>query len=253
MTDAPTDETIVDPTRDRTDDRTGDPTGDPAVAFARSDASIAAVAFDLDGLMFNTEAVFQRTLRELLAARGKPARPEMFAAMMGRRSVEANAIMIEMTGLTESIEEIQAEISARFAEVLEEILEPMPGMLDLLARLEAAGIPKAVCTSSSGRYCRGILRRYDLIERFDFLMAAEDVSRGKPDPEIYATAAARFGIAASSLLVLEDSEHGITSGKAAGAVAVAVPHEFANGQIYDHADLIADSLADPRLLALLRF
>ena len=219
-------------------------------AFTTAPA-IAAVAFDLDGLMFNTEAVFQRTLTELLAARGKTARPEMFAAMMGRRSVEANGIMIEMTGLTESLEQVQAEISERFAVVLDEILQPMPGMLALLNRLEAASVPKAVCTSSSGRYCRGILGRYGLESRFAFILAAEDVSRGKPHPEIYATAAERFGVPPAAMMVLEDSQHGIAAGKAAGAVSVAVPHEFANGQVYDQADLVAASLADPRLLEML--
>ena len=216
-----------------------------------ANVSVAAVAFDLDGLMFNTEEVFQRTLTDLLAARGKLAKPEMFAAMMGRRAVEANGIMIEMAGLTETVDEIEAEIGDRFRDLLDDILQPMPGMLDLLDRLESAGVPKAVCTSSGQSYCRGILDRYDLADRFAFLMAAEDVSQGKPHPEIYATAAERFAVPAASMLVLEDSQHGVAAGKAAGAIAVAVPHEFTNGHTYDAADLVADSLADPRLLALL--
>ena len=213
--------------------------------------SLRAVAFDLDGLMFNTEAVFHRTLTELLGRRGKPAPPELFAAMMGRRATEATTLMIEMMELSESLSEISAEISELFALHLEDILQPTPGLFELLDHLEATGRPKAVCTSSGTDYAHGMLERFDLQDRFAFVLAAEDVTQGKPHPEVYETAAVRHGVPASALLVLEDAAHGVAAGNAAGAFTVAVPHEHTIGQSHDAADLVAESLTDPRLLALL--
>ena len=212
---------------------------------------IEAVAFDLDGLMFNTEAVFNRTLTELLARRNKPAPPELFAAMMGRRAREANGVMIEMMGLSESIEELETEIGELFTGHLDAILQPMPGLFELLDHLEATDRPKGVATSSGRDYAHGLLDRYGVRERFAFVLAAEDVSRGKPHPEVYLTAAARHGVDPSRMLVLEDASHGVAAAAAAGAVAVAVPHEHTAGHSYDDAHLVIDTLADPRLRRLL--
>ena len=212
---------------------------------------IKAVAFDLDGLMFNTEEVFQRAGTELLARRGKPAPPELFAAMMGRRAREAQQVMIDRMQLTDTVDELQAETSDLFDALLDDVLAPMPGLMPLLDLLEERSIPKAVCTSSGTRYAHDLLRRYDLVDRFAFVLAAEDVTHGKPHPEVYATAAVRLGAAAEHVLVLEDSAHGIASGNAAGAVTAAVPHAHSCGQNYDPADLILKTLADPRVPSLL--
>ena len=216
-----------------------------------SSPEIAAVAFDLDGLMFNTEEVFHHTLTELLARRGKPAPPELFASMMGLRAAEAHEVMREMMELTETADELQVEVSEIFTAELERIVRPMPGLMGLLDRLEATGRPKAVCTSSGRQYASDLLSRHAIDHRFDFILGGGDVANGKPHPEVYATAAERFGVDPASMLVLEDSAHGVAAGKAAGAFTVGVPHEFTAGQRYDHADLVAETLADERLLELL--
>ena len=223
----------------------------PSPIFDDAPPTVLAVAFDLDGLMFNTEAVFHRSLTELLARRDKPAPPELFAAMMGLRAVEAHEVMREMMGLTESMETLEEEVGELFRANLDAILQPMPGMLTLLDHLDATSRPKAVCTSSGRAYALDLLTRHDIADRFAFIIGGGDVTRGKPHPEIYETAAERFGIDAASMLVLEDSAHGISAGNAAGAFTVGVPHEFSAGQSYDHAGLVVDSLEDDRLLALL--
>ena len=209
------------------------------------------VLFDLDGLMFNTEAVFHRTGVEMLRRRGKPAPAEVFRGMVGRRAADAWPVMIRMMDLTDTVEELEAEAHAVFPIFLEEHLAPMPGLFELLDALAFASIPLAVATSSGRSYALDLLQRFDLTDRFSTVLGAEDVSHGKPHPEIYRTAAGRIDVAPDRSIVLEDSEAGIASAKAAGATAVAVPHDYSHGQTYEEADLIIDTLADPRLYQLI--
>ena len=212
---------------------------------------IRGVLFDLDGLMFNTEVVFHLTGTEILRRRGKLARPEIFRAMQGRRAEEAWPVMIQMAELTDTIDALEAEAHELFPTFLEAHLAPMPGLLPLLETLTAAGVPRVVATSSGRDYARELLDRFKLTDGFDAILGAEDVSVGKPAPEIYQKAAAALALPPEETLVLEDTEAGINAGKGAGATAVAVPHEHSHGQTYPTADLVLDTLADRRLYELL--
>lgn len=213
---------------------------------------IAAVVFDLDGLMFNTEEVFNRAGRELLRRRGQEMSEQLLSAMMGRRAPEAFAILIETLGLKETVEELMAESGAIFEAMLHQHIAPMPGLFELLAMIEKRGLPKGVATSSGRAYLEDVLGRFDLLKRFPLLLAAEDVTHGKPHPEIYLTAAKRLGVEPAEMLVLEDSEAGTQAAAAAGAFAVSVPHVHSASHDFSRAALIAESLIDPRVLALLQ-
>jgi HAD superfamily hydrolase (TIGR01509 family) len=214
-------------------------------------ATIRAVAFDLDGLIFDTEALFFRVASEMLRARGKEFTPAINAVMLGRRAAEAYPALKAMAGLDESPEELQAEARARFDAEIDTAVHPMPGLFALLAHLEARGLPRAVATSSRRPYAERLLRSHGLWDHFAFLLAGEDVTHGKPDPEIYLTAAARFGVEPAMLLVLEDSPPGLAAARAAGAFAVGIPHEQSPASDLGDADLIATRLDDPALFARL--
>jgi HAD superfamily hydrolase (TIGR01509 family) len=209
-----------------------------------------AVVFDLDGLMFDTEALFARVLAAMLAARGKPAMPEVMSAMIGRRAADAAESFRRIAGLDEPTEALMAEARARFNAEVDTAVHPTPGLFALLDRLGKARVPRAVATSSRRAYAEGLLARHGVRDRFAFLLAAEDVTRGKPDPEIYRKAAERFEVPAGAVLVLEDSAPGVAAAKAAGAFAVAVPHDHSPAGGLGHADLIVPRLDDPALLAL---
>jgi beta-phosphoglucomutase-like phosphatase (HAD superfamily) len=88
-------------------------------------------------------------------------------------------------------------------------------------------------------------------QRFSFSLAAEDVAMGKPNPEIYLAAAARFGLRPSDLLVLEDSQNGCKAAAAAGTFAVAVPARHSRTQDFSAASLVIESLLDRRLYSVL--
>jgi HAD superfamily hydrolase (TIGR01509 family) len=108
-----------------------------------------------------------------------------------------------------------------------------------------------VATSSGRLYLEEILNRFDLLPRFHLTLAAEDVTHGKPHPEIYLKAASRLGVEPSEMLVLEDSHAGTSAGVSANAVVVSVPNDHSRHQDFSHAAYVASRLDDPYVLQLL--
>ena len=210
-----------------------------------------AVVFDLDGLMFNTEELYIEVGTEVLRRRGFEFTLELMDAMMGFRPRQAIAKMIEWYDLSETVEQIEAESEEIFGPILQTRLQTMPGLLPLLAAIEEAGLPKAVATSSPRQFATTVLSSCELEPRFEFLLTADDVTEGKPHPEIYLTAAARLNVSPERMLVLEDSQTGCKAAVAAGAVAVAVPGHVSKHHRFDGAILVINSLEDPQLYQLL--
>jgi HAD superfamily hydrolase (TIGR01509 family) len=212
---------------------------------------IRAVAFDLDGLMFNTEALYEEVGRLMVERRGRQISYELLDQMRGLQARVALQQMIDWYGFTDTIEQLQDESDGLFAGILPTQLAPMPGLVALLRALAQAGIPKAITTSSRRRFVERVLAIHDYSEHFQFWLTAEDVAQGKPHPEIYLTAADRLGVAPGNLLVLEDSQNGCRSAVAAGACVVAVPGEHSRHHDFQGATLVAESLEDARVYELL--
>jgi HAD superfamily hydrolase (TIGR01509 family) len=213
--------------------------------------SIRAVVFDLDGLMFDTEALFFRVSSEMLQAREKSFTPEIMRAMLGRRAVDAGHVLKTMTGLDEPVEVLLAEVRQRFYDLMDTAVHPTAGLFSLLDHLHQQNLPLAVATSSRRSYADRLLGGHRLQARFQFVLAAEDVTQGKPDPEIYTKAAERFGTPPRSVLILEDSPAGVAAGKGAGCFVVGVPHEHSPADMLGEADLIVSRLDDVQLLNLI--
>lgn len=212
---------------------------------------IRAVCFDLDGLMFNTEHVFYASAEELLGRRGLPMTREVMNAMLGRRPLESFQNLVEMLKLSETPAVLLDESRVIFYELLDSRLETMPGLFELLDRIEAKGLPKGVATSSPRDYLEYMLGRFQLQPRFPVTLTAEDVTHGKPHPEIYQKAAEQLGVTPENMLVLEDSFAGTQAGVAAGAFVVSIPHEHTAEHDFSGTQHLATSLADPFILSLL--
>lgn len=212
---------------------------------------IEGVAFDLDGLLVNTEELYQHVGTELLRRRGKAFEPDLLDAMMGRPQQVSLRIMIEWHGLADTVESLAAETHAIFQSLLDTQLRTMPGAVELLDLLDARGIARGVATSSGPDFAHDVLSRMGIRDRFAFVLTSADVTQGKPHPEIYQTAARRLAVAPGAMLVLEDSQTGCKAAVAAGAVAVAVPGGHSRRHDFTGARFIADSLADPRIRGLL--
>ena len=206
-----------------------------------------AVVFDMDGLMFNTEDVYTLVGEELLRRRGCEFTTEIKKRMMGVQPQPNFEMMISHYHLDDTWQELAAETNRLFLDLLDGRLAMMPGLKGLLDGLERAGIPKAIGTSSSRELVSACLRPFDLERRFQFVLAAEDISHSKPHPEVYLTAARRLAVRPAEMLVLEDSHNGCVAADAAGAFVVAVPGAHSRDQDFSMASLVVDSLADPRL------
>jgi HAD superfamily hydrolase (TIGR01509 family) len=206
-----------------------------------------AVTFDMDGLMFNSEDVYTLAGSELLARRGLEFTPGLKDAMMGLPPQKAFEAMIQWHSLPEPWQTLAAESNELFLGLLGRRLATMPGLMELLAALERAHVPKAIATSSSRRLADACLGPFQLASRFSFILTCEDITRGKPDPEIYLLAARRFGVPPGEMLVLEDSQNGCRAAAAAGAFTVAVPGDHSRNHDFSPANLVIESLKDPRL------
>jgi HAD superfamily hydrolase (TIGR01509 family) len=212
---------------------------------------LRAVTFDLDGLMFNTEELYQEVGGALLARRGKQITGELLDKMMGRKSNIALALMIEHHQLDETPEQLAAESAEIFGGLLPHRLAPMKGLLDLLAALEAAHIPKGIATSSGRGFVDHVLGVFNLAPRFSFILTSEDIEHGKPAPDVYLLAARRHDVPPAEMMVLEDSHIGCQAAVAAGTYAVAVPHGQSLAHSFPGVRFVADTLADPRIYAAL--
>jgi HAD superfamily hydrolase (TIGR01509 family) len=210
-----------------------------------------AAVFDLDGLMFNTEELYQQVGTELLRRRGYEFTEELLDQMMGRPSGVALQIMIDTHTLKATVEELLAETDEIFPGILKAKLAPMPGLLELLAKLEEHKIPKGIATSSRRSFVEHVLGVFQFAPRFSPILTSEDITHGKPHPEIYLLAANRLGIAPGEMLVFEDSQNGCKAAVAAGAIAVAVPGDHSRRHDFTGAALVADTLGDQRIEALL--
>ena len=213
--------------------------------------SIRAVAFDMDGLMFNTEDLYDQVGEILLRRRGKRFSRELKLMMMGRPGPSAFEIMIGECKLKDSAESLQKEADQIFQDLLPAQIKTMPGLETLLDTLDQQNIPKAVATSSHRKFAQQALSYFDLEPRFEFILTCEDVVNGKPHPEIYQTAARRLDVLPNQMLVLEDSLFGTQSAKAAGAFTIAVPTVHSQSVDFGHVDKVATSLEDPAIFQLI--
>jgi len=206
---------------------------------------IQAVAFDMDGLMFNSEDVYFETGVRLLRLFGCEYTRELAKTLMGCTPQDSFQRMIDAHKLHVTWQELQLKSNEIFLAIMPEWLQPMPGLFPLLDRLDALNIPRAVCTSSCPHLVHRMLPIHDLERRFNFVLTSGDVTHGKPHPEMYLRAAERFGVNPASMMVLEDSQNGCRAGANAGAFVVAVPGEHSRDQDFSAANRIAKSLDDP--------
>ncbi|MGY8767980.1 MAG: HAD family hydrolase [Pirellulales bacterium] len=208
---------------------------------------LKAVVFDMDGLMFNTEMLYPKVATILLERRSRQLTQELTDNMMGKTHRDAFEVMIQFHGLTDSVDQLADESDIIFEDILDSELAPMPGLMELLDSLEQADFPVAVATSARRVMAEDLLGRYDLRTRFASILCGDEVSSGKPDPEIYLTTAKKLGLDPSQIMILEDSQTGCKAAVASGAFAVAVPGPHSRNHDFQGAALVADTLADPQI------
>ena len=186
--------------------------------------AIEAVAFDMDGLMFDTERIAHELWTKAGAAHGWDIGPEVLMSLVGQSSASGRLFMMETHGPEFPYDAIRATRLALEADYFRENEVPLKrGLLDIFAFFAAEKIPMAVATSTTRPRVMPLLRKAGILDRFSFTICGDEVEKTKPDPEIYLKAAAGLGVPPGSCLVLEDSRTGIAAAYAAGTIPVMVP------------------------------
>lgn len=212
---------------------------------------VRAIAFDMDGVLASSEDVYLRVGTETLRRRGKPFEDALRHKMMGLPTRVALQTMIDWHALDDAVDDLAVESEQTFWELAGDELQPMPGVAELFDRIVAAGIPRGVVTSGARSYAERILTAIGVREHLAFVITADDVRHGKPNPEPYLMAAQRHGVDPAEMLVVEDSANGCRAAVTAGAYTVAAPSPHTHDHDFTGAKFIADTLRDPRLLEVL--
>jgi HAD superfamily hydrolase (TIGR01509 family) len=185
---------------------------------------IAAVIFDMDGLMFDTERLILWAWQKAMADCGFSAPEELYLKSVGLTDEATNAILVEALGPEFPLEAVRERERQYLRGYVEEHGAPIkPGLLELLDFLDELGLPKAIGSSSQRRTVERMVASAGLQGRFVALAGGDEVTYGKPAPDIYLLAARRLGVSPAGCLVLEDSEPGVQAARAAGMTPILVP------------------------------
>jgi HAD superfamily hydrolase (TIGR01509 family) len=203
------------------------------------------VIFDLDGVLLDSEGVWNAARKQVAQEHGGRWPPDAQRTMMGMSSTEWSSYMHEELGVSLSPEEISAAVVSRLEELYREHLPLLPGARETVTTF--AGLWTLGLASSANRPIIDlVLDLAGLTKCFAATVSSEEVARGKPAPDVYLEAARRIGVAPSACAAVEDSANGIRSGVAAGMAVIAVPNrEFPPSQdALALADDVVDSLLE---------
>lgn len=184
---------------------------------------VEAVIFDMDGLLLDTESVYRCAMIASARGIGYEFSDEFCQSMVGTAETEIHLILQQRFGADFPVAQLFQDCEAQMRQRLEAGVPVKTGAVELVAELSARSLPIAVATSTFRRIAEHHLRRAELFEHFTAVCTREDVSRGKPHPDIFLTAAAALGVPVERCLVLEDSHHGVRAAHAAGAMPIMVP------------------------------
>jgi HAD superfamily hydrolase (TIGR01509 family) len=214
-------------------------------------ARVLAVVFDLDGVLIDSEHVWDQARRQLAAERGGRWHERASRDMMGMSSPEWSRYMHDIVGLADPPTEISAEVVRRLEAIYRSELPLFEGAKEAVERI-ATRWPLGLASSSNRELIDLVLDLSGLAPLFAVTVSSEEVARGKPAPDVYLEAARRLGVAGEQCAAVEDSENGIRSAKAAGMRVVAVPNRRypPAEDALEEADVVIGSLPElePELL-----
>jgi HAD superfamily hydrolase (TIGR01509 family) len=206
---------------------------------------IDAVVYDLDGVIVDSEHVWDEVRQQLAEERGGGWHDRASRDMMGMSSLEWSRYMHDVIGLEETPEEINAEVVRRLEAIYRERLPLIPGAVEAVQALVQRW-PLGLASSSNRELIDFVLEVSSLDRFFRATVSSEEVPRGKPAPDVYLEAARRLEVAPERCAAVEDSEAGIRSAKAAGMRVIAIPnpHFPPGAEALEAADVVLESVAE---------
>lgn len=206
---------------------------------------IEAVVFDLDGVLLQSEEVWDAVRERYVRERGGRYDEEVQRAMMGMSAPEWSQYLHEDAGVQEDPEEINRDVVELMLEAYRRDLPLLPGAEEAVRRA-AAAFPLALASSSNREIFEAVLELAGLSDCFQATVSSEEVLHGKPAPDVYLEAARRLGVAPERCTAVEDSQAGIRSASSAGMRVVAIPNASypPDEEALALADVVVDSLDD---------
>jgi HAD superfamily hydrolase (TIGR01509 family) len=181
------------------------------------------VVFDLDGVLIDSEPVWERVRRAYVAEHGGTWLPDSQRRLMGMSTPEWARYLSDDLGVGLEPPRVADEVIQRLAKLYEEALPLMPGAVDAVRRMGTRW-PLGLASSSPRLLIDRVLSAAALDDAFAVTVSTEEIERGKPAPDVYLTVAARLGVPATGCVAVEDSNNGVRAAHAAGVTVVAVPH-----------------------------
>jgi HAD superfamily hydrolase (TIGR01509 family) len=182
-----------------------------------------AVVFDLDGVLLDSEQLWDEVRRELAASARRSWPAEATTAMQGMSTAEWSQYLVEAVGVPGSPEDVAHAVIEQMASRYGERLPLLPGAVEAVRRL-AAQWPLGLATSSPRRLIDAVLTAGGIRDAFAVTVSTEEVPAGKPSPAVYQAVVARLGVPARTTVAIEDSHNGLCAAAAAGLVVIALPH-----------------------------
>lgn len=208
---------------------------------------INAVLFDMDGLLFDTETIYQQVQEEMSAKRGFTLDKDFKKTLVGGSSRRVMNALKAYWNSDDDVEDLLREEEVAMCAHYEGYVAKMRGVDELLRYLNEKGIRKCLGTSTFSTMVNTLVDKHNLRNEFEFIVTGDMVTALKPSPDIYLKCTELLGLDPSRCLVLEDSFPGMSAGVAAGCRTCAVPNVFTMEADFSRADLIVDSLAAPDL------
>lgn len=214
--------------------------------------TIAAVIFDFDGVIIETETPDFETWRDEYMSHGVELDRSLWASYVGGRPgiFDPYGHLEDLAGHPIDRDVVGARRRGRYLSRVESS-PVLPGVVDYMKGARALGLKVGVASSSSREWVEGHLTRRDLMRYIGAVRCRDDVAFVKPDPELFLSAASALGIASDQCVVIEDSANGVTAAKRAGMYCVVVPNSMTMDMAVDHADLRLGSLGEIGLADLL--
>jgi HAD superfamily hydrolase (TIGR01509 family) len=223
--------------------------------------TLAALIFDVDGTLAETEEAHRAAFNGAFAARGMGWHwaPDDYRTLLattgGKERIAAHAARIGAALSADAIAALHADKTARYTELIAAGELPLrPGVADLVAAARAAGLRLAVATTTSRPNIEALtLAAWGLpaAEVFDVIAAGDEVARKKPAPDVFLLALDRLGVAPEAALALEDSRNGLSSARAAGLRVLVTPSLYTDHEDHAAADWVVPSLTRDHLPDLL--
>jgi HAD superfamily hydrolase (TIGR01509 family) len=183
---------------------------------------VRAVVFDLDGVLIDSEGLWDEVRRDLAARAGRAWPPEATRAMMGMSTPEWSSYLVESVGIPGNAPEIAQQVIDRMVERYAEQLPLLPDAVAAVRRL-AGQWPLGLASSSPRRLIDAVLADAGIADAFAVTVSTEEVAAGKPDPAVYQEAVRRLNVPAPETVAVEDSTNGLHAAGAAGLIVLAVP------------------------------